>query len=309
MSVHLYLLLFFVITALVSCKSPQKDEPEALRKLEAKLVAKINAPVITEASGMVVSRVNPNLFWLQNDSGDKPCVYGIDTDGNLKTTVSLKKANIILIDCEGLAWGQNPETKESLLYVGDIGDNNLAKAVVTVLRLKEPHLSDSKGSRIEPDNIEVMPLKFPGGPENCEALLVHPETENVYLISKQLDATPSKVYKARFRHSLKPVLLEKIATLKLPSEDSFNLAITGGDISQDGRRVILSTYGYCYQLKLPFDCSKEQFDRIWKQEPEIIKVPALSQSECVCYSVKGEFIYITSEGKNPPLYRLKTAGE
>ena len=86
----------------------------------------IDTPLITEASGLAGSRVNPGVLWTHNDSGGLPRVFALDLTGHLLGTWNLPGVNAN--DYEDIAVGPGPEAGVSYLYVGDIGDNGVVKA-------------------------------------------------------------------------------------------------------------------------------------------------------------------------------------
>jgi hypothetical protein len=45
---------------------------------------------LNEVSGIAASRKNPGFIWAQNDSGNKPQVYLLDQNLNIRLTVKLK---------------------------------------------------------------------------------------------------------------------------------------------------------------------------------------------------------------------------
>ena len=47
---------------------------------------------INEASGLVASQSNPDIFWTFNDSGGRPCVYAVCKHGTLKYKLCLQGA-------------------------------------------------------------------------------------------------------------------------------------------------------------------------------------------------------------------------
>jgi len=80
--------------------------------------------------------------------------------------------------------------------------------------------------------------------------------------------------------------------------------ITGGDISPDGGRVVLSDYLGAYEASLPAGAA---FDGIWRREFRGIPIGLGLQVEGVCYRADGRAIIATSEGKPCPV--IEVAGE
>jgi hypothetical protein len=66
---------------LLVCLSTMASAQDAVEKLTP--VAEISHPLVVEASGMVQCGINPNYFWVHNDSGDIPRLFPIDLSGRL----------------------------------------------------------------------------------------------------------------------------------------------------------------------------------------------------------------------------------
>ncbi len=95
--------------------------------------------------------------------------------------------------------------------------------------------------------------------------------------------------------------LEKIADFSVPAIP--NGFFTGGDISSDGKRIIICDYFSAYEIVLPENA--KNFDEIWKEKPTIVELGEREQGEAVGYSVDGKSIFATSEKKNSPIIEVK----
>ena len=112
----------------------------------------------------------------------------------------------------------------------------------------------------------------------------------------------SAVYKLKSDFSLeKTNTLEKIADFSVPAIP--NGFLTGGNISPDGKRVVISDYFAAYEIILPENA--KNFDEIWTQKPNVIELGEREIGEAVCYSADGNSIFATSEKKNSPFIEVK----
>jgi hypothetical protein len=262
---------------------------------------------ITESSGVVASRRNPGLFWTHNDSGDGPFVYAFDRAGRSHGTWRVEGAKAF--DWEDIAAGPGPEAGRSYLYAGDIGDNDEKRELIIVYRFAEPEVTDADAaSTHESPRVtapaEALRLKYPDGAHNAEALLVHPTTGDLYVVTKGGDA--AGVYKLAAPFDASAVnTLARVATLHGPG--FFGTLVTGADISPDGRRVALCDYASGYELTLP-EGSKD-FDDIWRQQPTLVPLGARRQGESVCYRIDGNALLATSEGTPTPLIEVVLSKE
>ena len=76
---------------------------------------------IDEASGIASSRVNSNIIWVHNDSGDLAKIYAIGLDGSYLGVLRLE--GVIARDWEDMCIGPGPKDNSDYIYIGDIGDN------------------------------------------------------------------------------------------------------------------------------------------------------------------------------------------
>ncbi len=257
---------------------------------------------VRESSGIVASRRNPGLFWTHNDSGDGPFVYAFDRGGRSRGTWRVSGAQAR--DWEDIAVGPGPEPGQSYLYAGDIGDNERKREFVVVYRFPEPQagaeesVTDTGPSR-ETAPAEAIRVKYPDGARNAEALLVHPRTGDLYIVSKAADS--AGVYKLAAPFAAGAIhTLARVGQLRGP--DFFGALVTGGDISPDGERVALCDYAQGYELTLP--SGAKGFDDIWAQKPSAVPLGLRLQGEAICYRLDGAALLATSEKAPSPLIEV-----
>jgi len=281
-------------------KSPPKQNEtyESPRKLGT-----LQDPAINESSGIVASRTTPGLYWTHNDSGDGPYIYAFDDRGERRGTWRVRGASAR--DWEDIAAGPGPQTGISYLYIGDTGDNEERRAEIIVYRVKEPTIrpDDSASTKLKPlvtDDAEAIHFRYPDGAHDAEALLVHPVTGDLYIVSK-IPFANSFVYEAPAPlNTSGPTTLKRIAELKVPS--LFGGLVTGGDISPHGLRVALCHYVDGYEMVLADKSAP--FDQIWKQPLRPLDLGKRNQGESIAYRLDGRALLATSEGVHPPLIEV-----
>jgi hypothetical protein len=257
---------------------------------------------INESSGIVASRRNPGLFWTHNDSGDGPFVYAFDRSGRKRGTWQVEGAKAS--DWEDIAAGPGPEASRAYLYAGDVGDNDGERDFIVVYRFAEPEVNDADAASTRESprataKAEAIRIKYPDGAHNCEALLVHPATGDLYVVTKAAES--AGVYKLAAPFDASAVnTFARVATLRGPG--FFGALVTGADISPDGRRVALCDYASGYELTLPE--GSKNFDDVWTQKPTLVPLGARRQGESVCYSLDGAALLATSEGTPAPLIEV-----
>lgn len=94
--------------------------------------------------------------------------------------------------------------------------------------------------------------------------------------------------------------MKKIADFAVPALP--NGFVTGGDISNDGKRVVICDYFAAYEIVLPE--KSKSFDDIWKQKSEIVQLGERTQGEAICYSADGAAVYATSEKEDSPVIKV-----
>jgi hypothetical protein len=281
-------------------KSPDKiskdyGKPEIIGKIESK--------EINESSGISASHCSEGVFWTHNDSGDDALLYALNKKGEKLGTFKVRGAENV--DWEDIAAFQDKQGK-CFLYVGDIGNNTRNRDVFTIYRVAEPKVSgaDKNSSKKNPsktENAEAIKFEYPDLRHDAETLMVNPNNADIYILSKRLSDSAG-VYKLAADYDLnKTNKLEKIGDFKVPAIP--NGLLTGGDISPDGKRVVLCDYFNAYEINLP--AKAKNFDEIWKQKPLIVELGERAQGEAIGYSVDGKAIFATSEKKNSPMIKVE----
>ena len=266
-------------------------------------IANLKNPSIIESSGLVASRTKKGAYWTHNDSGDGPFIYAFDATGASLGT--WKVVGATARDWEDIAIGPGPDRKKSYLYVGDIGDNSKSRDEIVVYRVVEPLITalDRKSNKSKPGltaTAEAIRLRYPDGPHDAEALLVHPVTGHLYIVNK-IPLSNASVYEAPA--PLTPgnvITMKRLGELKLPS--LFGGIITGGDISPDGKRVALCDYFQGYELVLPE--GSRSFDGIWQERIKSFNLGKRKQGESIAYRLDGRALMATSEGKSSELIEV-----
>ena len=123
-------------------------------------------PEIVESSGLAAAA---GLVTTVNDSGDCARVFTVDAPGR---TVGVTTWDDEPTDVEALAPAGRGE-----VWVGDIGDNAAARDDVTVTRVPV-----GRGDRSVAG--EAFDLVYPDGPHDAEALLAHPRTGRLFVVTK-----------------------------------------------------------------------------------------------------------------------------
>lgn len=260
----------------------------------------VSAPEITEASGLAVSRLDPSILWVHNDSGDSARLFAIGTDGSYRGTFPVSGASAS--DWEDMAIGPGPVADVPYLYVGDIGDNGESRATIQVYRAPEPTVPATPGT-YPIAGVERLELAYPDGPHNAETLMVDPANGDLYLVTKPATAgTASKVFRAAAPlASGSTISLAEVASLvfgqgSLPG----GAQPTGGDIDAERNYVAIRTYTSAFAFC--FNAGASVADTLTTSP---CNVPLLlePQGESFAFDADGSSYFTLSEFANQPLHR------
>ncbi len=258
----------------------------------------LHSQEMTEISGIAASGMTPDLYYVHNDSGDISRFFSISPDGELKSIIYFKgdpSERYGVHDCEDIAVGPGPVKGKSYVYMGDIGDNYSVRKYITVYRMEEKKAwaTDSLSSG------EAVPLhlKYPDGPKDAETLMIDPVEKLIYIVSKRHDSVA--VYSTPLNYKANDTLvLTKHCKLFFAGYKPFKW-ITAGDISKDGRQILLKSYSKVYYWK------RTGNEPIWKtmlKKPEELPYEQEKQGEAIGFTPDGKGYYTTSEGVYSPIY-------
>ena len=285
--------------------APVDDAASPFEKPE--VVARLSSNDITESSGLAVSKCQQNVFWTHNDSGGGPFLYAFNSNGGSLGTWRLN--GVRNADWEDMATVKASDGT-CYLFIGEIGDNENRRDSHAVYRVAEPRVSDatassSKRDALPIDTFDVLKFQYSNGRHNAEAMMVHPGTNDIYIVTKNLNG-PAEVFKLRPDFGGGEIQgASPIASIALPAIP--NGFVTGGDISPDGKRVVLSDYFTGFELILPNDAKR--FDDIWTQKLIPFDLGPRTIGESIAFANDENTVYATTENPNPPLIRVTRKGK
>ena len=219
--------------ATVATAAPRAPTPAICGPLRARVVGHVGADGATELSGLAVSAAQPGVLWTHNDSGDRPRLLALRTDGSLIAGLDVPGAEAT--DWEDIAVGPGGD-----LLVGDIGDNAARRDGIDVYRVPEPRLADGPAATAPATRLR---LTYPDGAHDAESLLADRRTGEVVIVTKQLSGR-SGVYTGKLPPRGAPVT----ATLRHAGDLELGLGglATAGDVSADGATIAVRTYTALY---------------------------------------------------------------
>ncbi len=251
-------------------------------------------PAIIEASGIAVSRNNPDLIWVNNDSGDHNRLFVAGKNAENYGEFMIRGA--YNRDWEDMAAGPGPESGITYLYIGETGDNYAQYEIMSIYRLPEPDISELDSlTYTMVEGVERIDYVYPDGlSRDAETLMVDPLTRDIYIVTKRDER--SIIFAARY-----PQDTEKIISLEKIGYFPFNRALAG-DISADGSEIAIKTDARIYYWKRNAD---EAVYETFKRQPLLLPYTREPQGEAFCWMPDGSGYYTLSEkvsGIEPVLY-------
>lgn len=272
------LLLSLALVASFGCDAVQEARQDARTFGEPTLAVSLKDPEINESSGIARSNAHPGWYYTHNDSGDSARFWKFDFSGKTEGPFAIPGAKAI--DWEDMA-SATVEGKY-YLYFGDIGDNPLQRKSIQVYRVEEP---SGKGGPIS--KVDVFELKYPDGPHNAEALMV--ESSGLITIVAKTARTPAKVFTLDAPKSNEVNTLKEVGTVSVGGSLEPTKLITGGDVSADGKFLVLRTYLGAFEYPL------SNSPGWWTITPKAVKTANEAQGEAIAYSLDGKELITTSE--------------
>ncbi|MDR8391713.1 hypothetical protein NC796_11205 [Aliifodinibius sp. S!AR15-10] len=257
-------------------------------------VGKIQSGEMDEVSGIAVSRHNSNYIWAHNDSGDDPRLFLVDKEGKLVRSYHLAGAENR--DWEDMAIGPGPNSNRTYLYVADIGDNSPSEEILQIYRLPEPEFIPNTSQPVDTlENVEKLEFRYPENRSyNAETLLIDPLTRDLYIVTKY--EGQEKLFRLSY-----PQATSNVDTAELTGTIPF-FGMLGGDISADGRMIILKTQT---QVLIWHLNEEETPTSITDKIPGRLPYNEEPQGEALGIAPDGSGYYTISEyvgGKSPVIY-------
>jgi len=258
---------------------------------------------VDQSSGLAASWHWPGALWTHNDSGHEPTLYQLDRQGVVTASVTLRVDGTLDIEdvCSFELDG------EPTLAVADTGDNRRKRAAVSVMLLGEPEPRPGQHLRGHPVARRVF-FTYADGPQDCESVAFDPETRSLLLVTKSwpdaatFSVPPAGLYVLPLGDAAagaagtaaEPRVLQRVADLTLK-------VTTAADLSPDGRRLVVLTYGDAYQY---VRARGQTWAEALAAAPARVALWPRGQSEGLCFGRDGRTLWISSEGLNQPLFRV-----
>ena len=206
-----------------------------------------------------------------------------------------------------------PDGDRHLIVIADVGDNQHKRKDVELYFFEEPSPGEFATNH---EAIHRLKLSYPDGPRDVESVAYDPSSESILLLSKR--DLPPRLYaipldRALAEKELEAEFLAEVPGFRPPTKQDIlthpkrGLWVsqpTGMDISPDGRLAAVLTYRSLYLFRR--DVGQAWRDAFQSPPVEIVG-PSSPQEEAVAFSRDGRSVYVTTEGRPAPVWRLDLA--
>lgn len=288
-----------------SADAGAEAQTDAPPRAAFRVVGKLESSRLDEASGLQVA---DGILVLHNDDGRRLFMAG--PDGRELGVARVDEAKNR--DWEDIA--RVPGDAGPLLVIGDIGDNHAGRKDVSLYFLRESELVDPWRDVAA---IHRLRVRYPDGARDAEALAYDPVDRMLLILSKRDE--PPRLYGipldlALWQDEIEATFLGEVPGFRPPTRSDIlrhpgrGLWVsqpTGMDISADGRLAAVITYRSLYLFRRE---SGESWAEAMQRPPEEYVGPPGYHDEAVGFTPDGRSVYVTTEGRPAPLYRLDLPG-
>lgn len=241
---------------------------------------------LKENSGIV--SLNNNTFWIIEDSGNPDEIYNVDQKGNLLKKFKVKNA-------KNKDWEDLTKDELGNVYIGDFGNNNSQRKDLIIYKIPNPE--NEPGDKIDaeqihfsyPEQTDLSPKKE-GFLYDAEAFFY--QKGFLYIITRNRTNPfngKTFIYKVPAKKGTYDATL--VGEFKT-GDDYRSCQITSADISPDGKKIVLLSYGKIW-LYTDF-----QFDDFSKGKLQLIDLKGTTQLESICF-IDNNTLFLSDEEKGP----------
>jgi hypothetical protein len=287
------LILFVILVALTAGYIFYK-----IKSRKKEISGFLQSPETKETSGIAASGIFSNIYYIHNDSGDTSRFFAITPKGKLVSTLYFKRDQNNppwQLDCEDISVGKGPKAGKSYVYLGDIGDNFYERSYITVYRFEEqPSWMNNSVNHVVPVQLH---LSYPDSPQDAETLMIDPLQNLLYIINKRTDTIRVYTTPLDFKNNEKRILTLR-SKIHFPGYKPFKY-ITAGDISKDGTKILMKSYGRVYFWR------RKENEPVWetlRRKPQELPYDIQRQGEAIGFTPDGDGYYTTTEGSFAAIY-------
>ena len=258
-------------------------EVQEMDAFQLQVSAKVDKKLVPECSALWASQQNPGVFWTLSDSGNKPEIIPVRSNGSLawgNKGITIKGAN-------NYDWEALTGDAEGNMVVADVGNNISNRRQLNLYLFKEP-------SAQNPEIAEVKTLSFiwPDQKEFPDSELKHDCESvfkirgNIYFLTKHRRDTLTELWRIDIPKSNEQAKLTKLAQFDAKG------MVTDASVSPDGKSLAILTYRAVWVITLPMT-GENFFDGSMSYTP--LSPPVLSWQIEGCAWLDAQTLLVGSE--------------
>lgn len=223
------------------------QQPEAMKRVvlpdlkpvALKSYSALEIPANREPSGLVKSRLWPDVYWAHNDSGDDPRLFAVRRDGSIFPVERYGAAHGVRIpDAVNVDWEDITSDDQGHLVIGDFGNSEKNdRRDLCLYYIFEPHPTVGQTSVVRkvffsyPDQKEI-----PSPVSNFDAEALFFAHGHCYILTKHRSDRGTTLYRLDSQEPFRTNPLTKLESFDTQGQ------VTAADASVDGKQLAVLTY-------------------------------------------------------------------
>jgi len=228
-------------------------EPEVIRRqvpdmptLELKSAGKLNLKLVPECSALWASPSQPGVFWTLSDSGAKPAITPIRSDGTMVPVGKSFWGAVTLKGATNVDWEAMTGDAAGNMIVGDVGNNVSRRKQLAFYLFKEPAPGATEVAEVRKVTFawpDQTAFPDPELSHDCEAMFLL--RGKLYLLTKHRRDTLTDLWRADI-----PTVGDHATLTKLARFDVGGM-VTDACLSPDLKHLAILTYRNVWVFDVP----------------------------------------------------------
>ncbi len=217
-------------------------EVQEMDAFQLQASAKVDKKLVPECSALWASQQNPGVFWTLSDSGNKPEIIPVRSDGSLAWGAK----GITIKGAKNYDWEALTGDADGNMIVADVGNNISNRRQLNLYLFKEPSAQNPEVTEVKtvsfiwPDQKEFPDSELK---HDCES--VFKIRGNIYFLTKHRRDTFTELWRIDIPKSNEQAKLTKLAQFDAKG------MVTDASVSPDGKSLAILTYRAVWVITLP----------------------------------------------------------
>jgi len=258
-------------------------EVQELDAFQLQASAKVDKKLVPECSALWASQQNPGVFWTLSDSGNKPEIIPVRSDGSLAWGAK----GITIKGAKNNDWEALTSDADGNMVVADVGNNISNRRQLNLYLFKEPSAQNPEVTEVKTVSF-VWPdqKEFPDSELKHDCESVFKIRGNIYFLTKHRRDTLTELWRIDIPKSNEQAKLTKLAQFDAKG------MVTDASVSPDGKSLAILTYRAVWVITLPMT-GENFFDGSMSYTP--LSPPLLSWQIEGCAWLDAQTLLVGSE--------------